>query len=100
MLSPDEEIKPTLPLLSACGSSNGHSTERPLWWAAIQMIDDGSATPLARAPSHMTHKISQAAAGPEVGPSRLCTRVHGAGFKPNIMSRFMHSNSHEVLFVN
>jgi hypothetical protein len=30
----------------------------------------------------------------------LCTRVHGAGMKPNIMNRFMLSNLHEVLFVN
>ncbi len=30
----------------------------------------------------------------------LCPRVHGAGIKPNTMNRFMHSNSHEVLFVN
>ena len=30
----------------------------------------------------------------------LYTRVHGAGIKPNTMNRFMHSNSHEVLFVN
>ncbi|MFM2276254.1 MAG: hypothetical protein RL211_2126 [Pseudomonadota bacterium] len=29
----------------------------------------------------------------------LCTRVHGLGFKPSIMNRFMHSNPHEVLFV-
>jgi len=29
----------------------------------------------------------------------LCTRVHGVGFNPSIMNRFMQSNWHEVLFV-
>jgi hypothetical protein len=37
---------------------------------------------------------------PSTGMGHLCTRVHGAGLKPNIMDRFMLSNSHEVLFVN
>ena len=37
---------------------------------------------------------------PLKGLDRLCTRVHGAGSKPNTMDRFMLSNSHEVLFVN
>jgi hypothetical protein len=48
----------------------------------------------------MPTRISQATDSPKVGADGLCTRVHGAGFEPNTMDRFMLSNSHEVLFVN
>ncbi len=36
---------------------------------------------------------------PETGASSGHHRVYGAGLLPNIMNRFMLSNSHEVLFV-
>ncbi len=49
--------------------------------------------------NQMTTRISQTVAAPTKEQDRLCTRVHGAGIEPNIMNRFMHSNSHEVLFV-
>jgi hypothetical protein len=47
----------------------------------------------------MASRITQAAdRTPECGGG-LCNRVHGAGIRPNIMNRFMHPNTHEVLFV-
>ena len=100
MLSGDEQIKPFLSLLSTCVASSDRSTVRSLPWPEIQLLDDVSATPLAPAPFNMAHSISPTAVCPEEGQSGWCTRVHGAGFEPNTMSRFMHSNSHEVLFVN
>ena len=48
----------------------------------------------------MISRMMQIADGPKEGQGSLYTRVHGAGHKPNTMSRFMHSNWHEVLFVN
>jgi hypothetical protein len=45
-------------------------------------------------------RISQTVASPEDGVNSLFSRVYGAGLDPNTMNRFMHSNSHEVLFVN
>jgi hypothetical protein len=30
----------------------------------------------------------------------MCHCVHDAGFMPNAMDRFLHSNKQEVLFVN
>ncbi len=48
----------------------------------------------------MTSRMTRIANGPKEGQGSLRTRVHGAGIKPNPMNRFMHSNSHEVLFVN
>lgn len=45
-------------------------------------------------------RIPQTDECPEEGNYRLCNRVHGAGFAPNTMNRFVLSNSHEVLFVN
>ncbi len=48
----------------------------------------------------MISRISQTVDCPKEVENVLCTRVHGAGIEPNIMNRFMHSNSHEVLFVN
>ncbi len=47
----------------------------------------------------MTRRMMQIADCPKEDKSSLYPRVHGAGIKPNIMNRFMHSNSHEVLFV-
>jgi hypothetical protein len=48
----------------------------------------------------MQTKFSQTVNRPSASLNRLCTRVHGAGIEPNVMDRFMLSNSHEVLFVN
>ncbi len=48
----------------------------------------------------MISRLMQIAYGAEGHGSSLLTRVHGAGQLPNTMNRFMHSNSHEVLFVN
>jgi hypothetical protein len=47
-----------------------------------------------------TSRMMLIANGSKERQGSLHTRVHGAGIKPNPMNRFMHSNSHEVLFVN
>ncbi len=48
----------------------------------------------------MIPRIAHGVNGPAEGWNSVRTPVHGAGHKPNTMNRFMHSNSHEVLFVN
>lgn len=45
-------------------------------------------------------RISQNVVGLAAASNALCTRVHGAGKKPNTMNHFKLSNSREVLFVN
>ena len=47
----------------------------------------------------MAYPISQTADFAEEQGVVLCNRVHGAGNRPNTMNRFVHSNTHEVLFV-
>lgn len=45
-------------------------------------------------------RITQNVVGLAAASNALCTRVHGAGRKPNTMNHFMLSNLREVLFVN
>ncbi len=96
MLTRDEEIKPNSPSLNSCGSSVCRAAVSP---AGLNAVHAASAW-IPSIDFKYGDKISQTTDHPKARLVCLCTRVHGAGFEPNTMDRFMLSNSHEVLFVN
>ncbi len=99
MLNPDEEIKYCAQSVSLRGRSVSRFVESLEISGAKTRLDGVSTSPLW---GGFRNGYKNYASGClSVGrQEQLRTRVHGAGMNPNLMNRFMLSNSHEVLFVN